>query len=111
MWKLQRPDALAVLEDRLAQRSLARYFAVMQNRKPAKFLIAKKIQANFDMSDTTEQLWQEHTKLSHEFSRIQREVDDKLIEFEAIEKPEKILHGPENRNCTQNHVLLPLMLA
>jgi putative pyruvate formate lyase activating enzyme len=89
MWKLQRPDALAVLEDRLAQRSLARYFAVMQNRKPAKFLIAKKIQANFDMSDATEQLWQEHTKLSHEFSRIQREVDDKLIEFEAIEKPEK----------------------
>ena len=87
MWKLQRPDALAILEDRLAKRSFARYFAIMQNQKPAKFLIAKKVQANFDTNDTTEQLWQEHANLSHEFSRIQREVDDERIKFEAIEKP------------------------
>ena len=29
----QRPDAIAILNDKLAKKSLARYFAVMQNRK------------------------------------------------------------------------------
>jgi putative pyruvate formate lyase activating enzyme len=89
MWRFQRPDALAVLEDRLAKRSLARYFAIIQNQLPAKFLIAKKIRADFNTNDTTEQLWQEHARLSHEFGRIQREVDDKQMEFEAMEEPEK----------------------
>jgi uncharacterized Fe-S radical SAM superfamily protein PflX len=41
MWKLW-PDALTVLNDESARRSLERYFAVMQDEKPAKFMIAKK---------------------------------------------------------------------
>jgi hypothetical protein len=45
MWKLLRSDAVAVLNDEMAKKSLARYFAVMQNRKPVKFSIAKKLPA------------------------------------------------------------------
>jgi hypothetical protein len=48
MWKITRPDAAAILDDELARKSLARYFAVMQNQKPAKFMIAKKLPAEFD---------------------------------------------------------------
>ena len=62
MWKITNPEAEAVLDDELAQKSLARYFAVMQNKKTAKFLIAKRLPAKFDTNDTLETLWKEHAK-------------------------------------------------
>ena len=89
MWTFQRPDAIAVLNDRLAKKSLARYFAVMQNQSPAKFLIAKKIPAEFNRSDSTEQLWREHARITEEFSRIQREIDEGRRDFRAMPTPEK----------------------
>lgn len=89
MWTFQRPDAVAVLNDRLAKKSLARYFAVMQNHSPAKFLIAKKIPAEFNRSDSTEQLWREHARITEEFGKIQREIDDERRDFRALPTPEK----------------------
>jgi putative pyruvate formate lyase activating enzyme len=89
MWIFQRPDAIAVLNDRLAKKSLARYFAVMQNHSLAKFLIAKKIPAEFNKSDSNEQLWREHAKTTKEFNRIQRELDDGRRDFHTIPTPEK----------------------
>ena len=47
MWRILRPDAAGVLKDEKAQASLARYFAVMQDRKPAKFAIARRVSAQF----------------------------------------------------------------
>jgi len=75
MWRVRRPDAIAVLSNKKARKSLARYFAVMQNEKPAKFMIAKKIQAEFNENDSTEELWQKHAKLTQKFYRIEKEVD------------------------------------
>ena len=46
MWASWRPDAKAVLRDKKARTSLARYFDVMEDDKPAKFLIAKKLPAD-----------------------------------------------------------------
>jgi putative pyruvate formate lyase activating enzyme len=85
----QRPDAIAVLNDDLAKKSLARYFAVMQNRSPAKFLIAKKIPTEFHRSASTRQLWREHAALTEEFNRIQREIDEGRRDFQAMPTPEK----------------------
>lgn len=76
MWKLLRPDAEAVLEDPLAKKSLARYFAVTQNRQIAKFKIAKHIPAKFANHDTVEALWREHTKLTEQFCGIERQIDN-----------------------------------
>ncbi|MEM3825861.1 MAG: pyruvate formate lyase-activating protein, partial [Candidatus Bathyarchaeia archaeon] len=67
MWKFLRPDAVAVLDDEMAKKSLNRYFAVMQNKKLAKFLIAKKVPAEFSKQDSIEELWQKHEKLTQEF--------------------------------------------
>jgi putative pyruvate formate lyase activating enzyme len=75
MWKITRPDAVAVLNDELAKKSLARYFAVMQNEKKAKFMIAKKLPAEFDKNDSLETLWKEHMKLTEEFCKIEHESD------------------------------------
>jgi putative pyruvate formate lyase activating enzyme len=75
MWRLLRPDAHAVLRDESAKKSLARYFAVMQDEKPAKFAIAKKLPAEFSEKDSNEMLWQKHASLTQEFCEMEREID------------------------------------
>jgi putative pyruvate formate lyase activating enzyme len=73
MWNITRPDA--VLNEELAKKSLARYFAVMQNEKTAKFIIAKTLPAEFDENDPLETLWKEHAKCTEEFRKIENEID------------------------------------
>lgn len=80
---------MAVSNDKLVQKSLARYFAVMQNGKPAKFMVAKKLQAEFSESDPTEKLWKEHARLSQEFCKVQREIDKGQRSFQKMITPEK----------------------
>jgi putative pyruvate formate lyase activating enzyme len=75
MWKLLRPDAVSVLDDELAKKSLARYFAVFRNEKSAKFMIATKLPAEFSKNDSLEELWKEHAKRTDEFCEIEHEVD------------------------------------
>jgi len=75
MWKIINPDADAVLDDELAQKSLARYFAVMKKEKTAKFLMAKRLPAKFDANDTLETLWKEHAKRTEDFHEIESEID------------------------------------
>ncbi len=75
MWKLTRPDAVTVLRDELAKKSLARYFAVMQNHKTAMFMIAKKLPAEFDKNDSLETLWKEHAKCAEEYRKTENEID------------------------------------
>ena len=88
MWKTSRPDAVAVFNDELAKKSLARYFAVMQNQKTAKFMIAKKLPAEFDENDSLETLWKEHAKRTEEFFKIEQEID-RGKNFREIPAPEK----------------------
>jgi putative pyruvate formate lyase activating enzyme len=89
MWRLLRSDATAVLDDERARKSLGRYFAVMQNEKFAKFMIAKKLPAVFNKSDSTEKLWQKHADLTEEFCWIEKEIDDKRKNFNLMPTPEK----------------------
>jgi len=88
MWRL-RPDALTVLNDESASRSLARYFAVMQNQKTAKFMIAKRIAADFAPVESTKELWQKHGELTRVFRRIERKVDSVKSTFEKMDVPSK----------------------
>ena len=74
MWKITRPDATTILNDELVRKSLARYFAVMQDQKPAKFMIAKKLPAEFDENDPLEALWKQHERSMIEFDKIERKM-------------------------------------
>ncbi|MCW4008594.1 MAG: radical SAM protein [Candidatus Bathyarchaeota archaeon] len=88
MWELLRPDAVAVLNDEHAKKSLARYFDVMQNKKTAKFLIAQKLPAEFDKGDSLEKLWSEHEKRTEAYAKFEREVDGGR-DLREIPTPEK----------------------
>jgi len=89
MLKLLRPDAVAVLDDELAKKSLARYFAVFRNEKSAKFMITKKLPAEFDKNDSLEELWKEHAKRTDEFCKIEHEIDTDQKHFHGMLAPEK----------------------
>ncbi|MEM2500181.1 MAG: LAGLIDADG family homing endonuclease [Candidatus Bathyarchaeia archaeon] len=89
MWRIFRRDAVEVLYDERVRASLSRYFAVMNDEKPAKFMIAKKIPAEFDEDEPLESLWAKHEKLTENFYRIQGEIDSGKISLKDIATPEK----------------------
>jgi len=89
VWALWRPDARAVLKDKRARASLARYFDVMEEGKPAKFLIAKKLSANFNKNDSLTKLWKTHDQLTEEFYRLEKEIDSRQKGLEKLDAPEK----------------------
>jgi len=87
MWAFLRPDATAVLKDKNARASLARYFDVMENDKMAKFLIARKLAASFSEDNSTSDLWKLHGQLLKKFCEIQNKIDRRLISFEQLATP------------------------
>jgi len=89
MWAVWRPDAAAVLGDKRVKQGLARYLDVMQDVKPAKFMIAKKLSANFSREDSLEHLWTLHDKLTDEFYQLEKQVDTRQTSLEELETPEK----------------------
>lgn len=89
MWRIFRRDAVEVLYDEKARASLERYFAVMNDDKPAKFMIAKRFPADFDVDEKLNDLWAKHERLTEEFYSFQRKIDSGVISFESIDVPEK----------------------
>ncbi len=89
MWAILRPDAAAVLKDKNARASLARYFAVMQNDKVAKFVIARKLVAQFSKHDSTAKLWKTHDQTLKDFCQLEKKIDNRLISLEKLETPQQ----------------------
>jgi uncharacterized Fe-S radical SAM superfamily protein PflX len=57
LWRALRPDSIAVLKDERARRSLTRYFAVMGDELPARFLVCKRVEVKVGLSASGEELW------------------------------------------------------
>ncbi|MQY61658.1 hypothetical protein GH146_00005, partial [archaeon] len=89
MWAIWRPDAKAVLMNKKARASLARYFAVMEDDKPAKFLIAKKLSTTFNKNDSLTKLWKLHEQLTEDFCSLETEIDTRQKSLEELYTPEK----------------------
>ena len=89
MWRILRSDAISVLGDGRARASLSRYFAVMQDERPAKFLIARKVPAEFDEKGSLSNLWQSHEKLTDDFYCLQKEIDHQQKTLDGMEEPKK----------------------
>lgn len=89
MWRILRPDAAAALEDKKARTSLARYFDTMQDEKPAKFMIAKKLPARFSEKDSIEQLWQKHENLTDHFHEAENKIDTGEESLKQMPFPDK----------------------
>jgi putative pyruvate formate lyase activating enzyme len=93
MWRRVRPDAVAVVGDGLALKSLGRYFAVAEDRLPAKFMVARRVPAVYSEEDSCERLWREHERLVREFSVLEGEVDGGVKGLEGLMVPERSFLG------------------
>ncbi|HIE14848.1 TPA: radical SAM protein [Candidatus Bathyarchaeota archaeon] len=89
MWRILRPNAVRVLRDKKARASLARYFAVMADEKPANFMIAKRLEADFSSDDSIMELWKIHEDLTQEFYKLREKIDARQVKLEDLDKPEK----------------------
>jgi putative pyruvate formate lyase activating enzyme len=89
MWMTWRPDAKTVFTDKKARASLKRYLDVMEDDKPAKFLIAKKLATNFNKNDSLTKLWTLHEQLTEEFYHLEQKIDLRQKRLEELEAPEK----------------------
>jgi len=88
-WAVVRPDALAVLRDQKARAALARYFDVFVDRKPAKFLIGRRLPAAFGPEDSASRLWSLHNQLLDEYYRVERDIDEGKRGLEELGRPER----------------------
>jgi putative pyruvate formate lyase activating enzyme len=61
----------------------------MQNQKPAKFIIAKKLPANFNHEDSVQRLWALHDQLTDEYYRLENQIDNGQTSLETLETPKK----------------------
>ncbi len=61
----------------------------MQNRKKAKFLLARKLVADFEKNEPLEQLWKMHDNLADKFRRFEKELYEGSQTLQEIQSPEK----------------------
>ena len=83
-WTLYRPDAITVWEDPEVRRRLSWYYSVMRGVKPAKFLIARSIEApGFSSRGELrrvgeEELWKSHDEAAEAFMDEWEEVKTRI---------------------------------
>ncbi|HYB92876.1 MAG TPA: radical SAM protein [archaeon] len=86
---LTRPDAVRIIHDDEAVTSLTRYFDVFQNRKKAKFILARKLSANFTDEYDLDKLWKIHADLTNKYYDLEAKIDSNEMDFEALSSPKK----------------------
>ncbi|RLE74076.1 MAG: pyruvate formate lyase-activating protein [Thermoprotei archaeon] len=89
MWMLIRPDALNVWGYPEVKKRLNHYYLVMKNRRPAKYLVVKKIDAEINPKDLeTNDLWSLHSKLSKNFENTYKKILNGEEKLDEIPVPE-----------------------
>ncbi|MGQ9514130.1 MAG: radical SAM protein [Thermoproteota archaeon] len=88
MWVL-RPSALTVWRNREVRQRLDWYYNVMIDARPAKFMICKKLLADYDPQSYDVELWKKHDSLVPEFLKLQTLISKGEIKFERLPTPER----------------------
>jgi len=91
MWRIFRPDAIAVLKDERARKSLHRYFEVMEDKLPARFLVCKRVSVKVELSADDEVLWRAHDHALRDFRKLLVDVDSHRVKLEDLKQPDPSL--------------------
>jgi putative pyruvate formate lyase activating enzyme len=88
MWRFVRPDSVKVWQDPETLRRLPRYRAIIDQERFAKYLLAKHIDYDGDLSGATEELWKDHCDLSKRFREYVRSIDRGDVELDQGSRPQ-----------------------
>jgi len=91
VWKVLRPDALTVLNDERARKSLGRYFAVTEGQLPARFLVCKHVAVAVELSAEDDELWNAHERGLKEFRKLLADVDAGKVKLKDLKQPKPSL--------------------
>ena len=83
---MSRPDSIAVLKDARAIKSLSRYFAVMEGRLPARFLISKRVPISVKLSASDKDLWNAHERGLKDFHEFVTDIDSGKVKLDNLEQ-------------------------
>jgi putative pyruvate formate lyase activating enzyme len=84
-----RPDSFDIVNNEKCRRSLSRYFDIFQDKKLAKFQVAKKIEADFKTRNSVEDLWIMHEELTKKYYELEKQVDGKEVDVQKLPNPKK----------------------
>ncbi|MHA1631485.1 MAG: hypothetical protein ACTSXC_01535 [Candidatus Freyarchaeota archaeon] len=88
MWRMVRPDSLKVWSNNVVLERLKRYYDVFNDKRPAKFLIASKVNIDVPLNSPTEMLWNVHERASKQFRRLLTKVDQGSVELGELDTPQ-----------------------
>jgi putative pyruvate formate lyase activating enzyme len=75
MWRLIRPDAKRAWNEPEVVRRLSRYRNIMDQKRTAKYLIAKTQTCETNLDSDSEELWRVHKESSERFTELVKSVD------------------------------------
>lgn len=88
MWKLIRRDAITVWSNETVATRLARYRSIIELQRPARFLVARRVDVEFDPTADLKTLWQLHEKNRDTFQKLLKSIDEGATKLEEIPIPE-----------------------
>ncbi|MCS7098736.1 MAG: hypothetical protein NZ925_00120, partial [Sulfolobales archaeon] len=89
-WELLRPDSIAVWRSKVVKEKLSWYHSVMVNKSPAKFVLARYVGADSDLSrGSLEELWELHDSLSRDFKKLLNQARDGKLSLSEVSKLDK----------------------
>ncbi len=94
LFRMLRPDATKVWQNPLVRERLSRYYAIMNNGKIARYLVAKKIPVKRldseenDRESILEKLYTEHDNNASKFKSILTKLDSDQTKYSDLDLPE-----------------------
>ena len=85
MWDSLRPDAISVWKDPIVRERLSWYYRVMKDDMPAKFMICKKIEVDYDEESDLDDLWKIHEKASKTFDELFNAVRKGKVNLDRLD--------------------------
>ncbi len=86
MWRVIRPDSINVWSNEQVLTRLRRYYAILRDEKPAKMLVASKVEVD-DLNAPLDKLWHQHQKASGKFRSLLREIDQGKVKLSDLDIP------------------------
>lgn len=82
-WEILRPDAIEVLDDEKARKSLRNYFGILFNKRKRRAELCKSIKVDFNENYSLEELWEKHEDAMEDFRKLERDVEKSMAEDRA----------------------------
>jgi putative pyruvate formate lyase activating enzyme len=87
LWFLFRPDATNVWKDQKVVQRYQRYRDILDGKKTARYLIAKKVSVDIAVDSSLEELWKSHEKATTDFNEIIQKIDTETLSVNDLPKP------------------------